>query len=57
LIRDYSREIEEYWPVIEKAWEEHGKKNAIIECDLARSHSDNRVLQSYLFPKTRRRRK
>ena len=57
MIRDYSREIEEYWPVIEKAWEEHGKKNAIIECDLARSHSDNRVLQSYLFPKTRRRRK
>ena len=34
--RDYSDELERYWATILRAWEEHGDKHAIIECDLER---------------------
>ena len=33
--RDYTKLIEEYWPTIVRAWEEHGEKHSIIECDMA----------------------
>lgn len=35
-MRDYSIEIESYWATIERAWDEHGDKHPIIECDLAK---------------------
>ncbi len=34
-IRDYSDEIEEYWPTIMLAWEAHRDKHPVIVCDLA----------------------
>ena len=34
--RDYTKLIEEYWPTIMRAWEEHGEKHPIIECDVVR---------------------
>jgi hypothetical protein len=36
LIRDYSTEIDLYWPTIERAWNDHADKHPIIECDLAK---------------------
>jgi len=33
--RDYTPEINEYWPTIMQAWNEHADKHPIIECDLA----------------------
>jgi len=33
--RDYTHEINEYWPTIMQAWNEHADKHPIIECDLA----------------------
>jgi len=35
MIQDYTEELAEFWPTILRAWDEHGKKNPIIECDLA----------------------
>jgi len=32
---NYHEELAEFWPTIMRAWDEHGKKNPIIECDLA----------------------
>ena len=34
-IRDYTDELEEYWPTIMLAWREHRDKHPIIVCDLA----------------------
>jgi hypothetical protein len=34
MTRDYSRQIDEYWPTIMQAWDEHGDKSPVIECDL-----------------------
>jgi hypothetical protein len=31
---DYTKLIEEYWPTIMRAWEEHYEKHPIIECDV-----------------------
>src|SRR6266571_5799796 len=35
-MRDYSSEIDSYWATIERAWDAHGGKHPIIECDLAK---------------------
>ena len=35
MIRDYSAEINEFWPTIIQAWKEHADKRPVIECDLA----------------------
>jgi hypothetical protein len=34
-MRDHSSEIDSYWATIERAWDAHGDKHPIIECDLA----------------------
>ena len=97
MIRDYSTEIDSYWPTIERAWNEHSDKHPIIECDLAKGQviaypakeyigglsdrtreetwrcydrtvregsmmlfirdSEKRILQSYVFHRTKRRTK
>ena len=31
---DYTEQIAEYWPTIMQAWEDHGDKHTIIECDV-----------------------
>ena len=35
-MRDYSDEIDSYWPTIERAWTAHSDKHPVIECDLAK---------------------
>ena len=34
MTRDYSRQIAEYWPSVMQAWDEHGDKWPVIECDI-----------------------
>ena len=34
-MRDYTKQIGENWPTIMQAWEAHGEKRPVIECDLA----------------------
>lgn len=36
MIHNYTREIDLYWPSIERAWNDHMDKHPIIECDLAK---------------------
>ncbi len=31
---DYTDQIAEFWPTIMHAWDEHGDKNPIIQCDV-----------------------
>lgn len=33
-MRDYSNLLDEFWPTIMLAWDEHGDKKPIIECDV-----------------------
>lgn len=33
---DYTEQIAEFWPTIMLAWDEHGDKHPIIECDVVR---------------------
>jgi hypothetical protein len=33
---DYTEQIAELWPTIMQAWDEHGDKHPIIECDVVR---------------------
>ena len=34
MISDYSEQIAEFWPTIMQAWDEHGNKHIVIECDV-----------------------
>jgi hypothetical protein len=34
MISDYSSQIAEFWPTIMQAWDDHGDKHPIIECDV-----------------------
>ena len=34
MTADYDKEIAEFWPTIMQAWEEHGVKHPVIECDV-----------------------
>jgi len=34
-MRDYTKQIGEYWPTIMQAWQAHAEKRPVIECDLA----------------------
>jgi hypothetical protein len=31
---DYKKQIAEFWPAIMRAWDEHGEKHPVIECDV-----------------------
>ena len=31
---DYKKQIAECWPTIMQAWDEHGEKHPVIECDV-----------------------
>ena len=35
MSRDYSPEINEFWPTIMLAWKAHANKRPVIECDLS----------------------
>jgi len=35
-MRNYSKQIDQYWPTIMEAWRVHSAKQPIIECDLAK---------------------
>ena len=30
----YQKQIAEFWPTIMQAWDEHGEKHPVIECDV-----------------------
>ena len=34
MTADYDKQIAEFWPTIMQAWEEHGEKHPVIECDV-----------------------
>ena len=34
-MRDYTKQIEEFWPTILEAWDAHADKRPVIECNLA----------------------
>jgi len=34
MTADYNKEIAEFWPTIMQAWENHGEKHPVIECDV-----------------------
>ena len=34
-MRDYSKQIKQFWPTILQAWNAHADKRPVIECDLA----------------------
>ena len=34
MMRDYSEQIQEFWPTIMQAWEAHADKRPVIECDV-----------------------
>ena len=36
MMPDYTEQIAEFWPTIMQAWDEHGDKHPIIECDVVR---------------------
>jgi hypothetical protein len=33
MTSDYEKQIAEFWPAIMQAWDEHGDKHPVIECD------------------------
>lgn len=36
MISDYTDQMAEFWPTIMQAWDDHGEKRIIIECDVVR---------------------
>ena len=34
MTADYKKQIAEFWPTIMQAWDEHGEKHPVIECDV-----------------------
>ncbi len=34
--RDYTKQIAEFWPTIMQAWQEHGHRCPVIECDIVK---------------------
>ena len=53
---DYTKLIEEYWPTIMRAWEEHAEKHPIIECDVVRRKVAAMPAKEYLDGLTERTR-
>ena len=46
-MHDYNEQIEQFWPTIIQAWEEHADKRPVIECDLA-----SKTVRAYASEKT-----
>jgi hypothetical protein len=57
MARDYTRKITEFWPTIMQAWEEHGEKRPVIECDLAKGTVAAYPANDYIGGLTERTRK
>ena len=34
MMRDYTEQIQEFWPTIMQAWQAHADKRLVIECDV-----------------------
>jgi hypothetical protein len=34
MTSDYKKQIADFWPTIMQAWDEHGEKHPVIECDV-----------------------
>ena len=54
---DYTEQIAEFWPTIMQAWDEHGEKHPIIECDVDNQKVMALPAEDYLNGLTDRTRK
>lgn len=57
MIKDYSPEINKFWPTIMLAWKEHADKRPVFDRVVNKvgimvfiRDNKNRILQSYTFP-------
>ena len=56
MTRDYPKHIEEFWPTIMLAWNEHGEKHPIVECDVMRRKVATMPAKEYIDGLTERTR-
>jgi hypothetical protein len=54
---DYNQQIVEFWPTIMRAWDEHGEKHPVIECDVVRRKVAAMPAKEYINGLTARTRK
>jgi len=54
---DYTVQIAEFWPTIMRAWDEHGGKHPVIECDVVKRKVMALPAEEYLNGLTERTRK
>jgi len=54
---DYRKQLVEFWPTIMQAWDEHGDKHPIIECDIVNRRVLAMPAEEYIDGLTDRTRK
>ena len=54
---DYQEQIAEFWPTIMQAWDEHGAKHPVIECDVVLRRVSAMPAKEYIDGLTDRTRK
>lgn len=54
---DYKEQIDEFWPTIMQAWDEHGEKHPVIECDVVNRKVLAMPAEEYINGLTERTRK
>jgi len=54
---DYTEQITEFWPTIMQAWDEHGEKHPVIECDVVNRKVMAMPAEEYINGLTDRTRK
>lgn len=57
MTSDYKKQIAEFWPTIMQAWDEHGEKHPVIECDVVLRKVAAMPAKEYLNGLTERTRK
>lgn len=57
MTTDYKKQIAEFWPTIMQAWDEHGEKHPVIECDVALRKVSALPAKEYINGLTERTRK
>jgi hypothetical protein len=54
---NYTEQITEFWPTIIQAWDEHGEKHPVIECDVVNQKVMAMPAEEYINGLTDRTRK
>ena len=57
MTADYTEQIAEFWPTIMKAWDEHGEKHPVIDCDVVNRKALALPAQEYINGLSARTRK